>query len=223
MAHWVVTLVIALIGIASCLLRLANARAREHAGLPPPVRVKLPLHWCLVALLLVEAGAAFVFYTSRVHGSSVDGRFWFLLVVNTVAIAAMSFRLITRQSPTVDKLTRMEHRNGYSLLIGIAGAFGGACVSSLLITGQWFYPPKTSPADVRYVVGFAALCCSICVFASRKLINRGKSKVRTESPHRLSHVCFMVLWRRVDGAWMLAHPRMQGGCRGDILLPGTDA
>jgi hypothetical protein len=167
MAHWVVTLVIALVGIAGCFLRLANARARERAGLPSPVRVKLPLHWCLFLFLLIEAGIAFVFYTVPSHGSSVDGRFWFLLVVNTAAIVVISFRLITRRSPTVDKLTQMEHRNGFSMLIGIAGALIGACLSSFLITGQWFYPSKTPPADARYIFGFAVLSCSICVFASK--------------------------------------------------------
>jgi hypothetical protein len=109
----------------------------------------------------------------RVHGSAKDEIIWFIFAVNTAAILAISFRLITRRSETVDELTRKEYRNGYSLLIGMAGTFAGACVSSLFITGHWFYPPKTSPADIRYIVGFAAVSCAICVYGSKKLFQRG--------------------------------------------------
>jgi|HubBroStandDraft_4_1064222.scaffolds.fasta_scaffold1031137_1 hypothetical protein len=97
MAHWVVTLVIALTGIASCFVRLASARARERAGTPAPVRAKLPLPWGLILFLLIEIGIAFVFYTLRSHGASVDGRLWFLLVVNTAVVVVIAFRLIIRR------------------------------------------------------------------------------------------------------------------------------
>jgi hypothetical protein len=173
MAHLVVAIVIALIGIAGGFLKLANARDRVRADLPSPVRVTLPLHWCLVLLLLVEAGAAFVLYTVRFHGPSKDEIIWFIFAVNAAAILAISFRLFMRRPVIVDELTRKEYRNGYSMLIGMAGTFVGACVSSFLITGHWFYPPKTSPADIRYIVGFAAVSCAICVYGSKKLFQRG--------------------------------------------------
>ena len=65
-AHWVVTLIIAFAGICGC-LRFATARARERAGLPAPVRVKLPLYyWALFFLLL---GINTVYLFSHSHGA----------------------------------------------------------------------------------------------------------------------------------------------------------
>ena len=68
----------------------------------------------------------------------------------------------------------MDNRTGIAILFGIAGTVIGAGVSSFLITGQWFYPPTTPPADALYIFGFAALSCLICVFATMKLIKRGE-------------------------------------------------
>ena len=71
--------------------------ALRFADIPAPVRPKLPLHWGLVLFLLIEIGMAFLFYTLRSHGASVDGRFWFLLVVNTAAVVVIACRLIMRR------------------------------------------------------------------------------------------------------------------------------
>jgi hypothetical protein len=53
MAYWVVALIIiAFAAVCGC-LRFACARARERAGLPARVRVKLPLYiWAIFTLLL---------------------------------------------------------------------------------------------------------------------------------------------------------------------------
>jgi hypothetical protein len=65
MAHWVVTLVIiAFAGICGC-LRLATARARERAGLPAPVRVKLPLYYWALFFLLLGINMAYLFSHSH--------------------------------------------------------------------------------------------------------------------------------------------------------------
>jgi hypothetical protein len=47
-------------------LRFAGARARERAGLPPRVRVKLPLSWWAIVILLLCINAASLFSHSHV-------------------------------------------------------------------------------------------------------------------------------------------------------------
>jgi hypothetical protein len=96
MAHWVHTLIIAIIGTGHVSLRLVNARARERAGLPPPVKVKRPVLG-LTLLLLIELLLIYVFYTGYSHGFSADGRISLLLVVNTAAIVVITFRLLLRR------------------------------------------------------------------------------------------------------------------------------
>jgi hypothetical protein len=67
MAYWAVTLIIiAFAGIYGC-LRLAIARARERAGLPAPVRVKLPFYFWALFILLACINAASLF--SHSHGA----------------------------------------------------------------------------------------------------------------------------------------------------------
>jgi hypothetical protein len=67
MAYWAVTLIIiAFAGIYGC-LRLAIARARERAGLPAPVRVKLPFYFWALFVLLAWINAASLF--SHSHGA----------------------------------------------------------------------------------------------------------------------------------------------------------
>jgi hypothetical protein len=66
MAHRVVTLIIIIAfgGVGSC-VRLATARARERAGLPPPVRVKLPLYYWALFVLLLGINLAYFFSDSH--------------------------------------------------------------------------------------------------------------------------------------------------------------
>jgi hypothetical protein len=47
-------------------LRFASARARERAGLPPRVRVKLPLYFWAIVILLLCINAASLFSHSHV-------------------------------------------------------------------------------------------------------------------------------------------------------------
>jgi hypothetical protein len=72
MAHSVVALmiIIAFAGIGAGYLRLATARAaraRELAGLPARVRVKLPLYICALLIFLLCINTAFLF--SHSHGA----------------------------------------------------------------------------------------------------------------------------------------------------------
>jgi len=165
-----------------------SATVREYntasnlAGVSAPVRVKLPLHWALVLFLLIEIALAFWFYALNSHGAPVDGRFWFLLVVNTAAVVVIACRFIMRRftretQPRVRTGTQMENRTGIAILFGMAGTVVGACVSSFLITGHWLYPPTTPPADARHIYGFAALSGFICVFAAMRLIKRGEIRI----------------------------------------------
>jgi uncharacterized metal-binding protein len=66
MARWVVALVIiiAFAGICGC-LRVVTARARERAGLPAPVRVKLPLYYWVLFFLLLGINMAYFFSHSH--------------------------------------------------------------------------------------------------------------------------------------------------------------
>ena len=66
MAYWVVPLIIAFAGICGC-LRFACARARERAGLPARVRVKLPLYFWALFILLLCINTAFL--SSHSHGA----------------------------------------------------------------------------------------------------------------------------------------------------------
>ena len=71
MAHSVVTLIIiiAFAGIGAGLIRLATARAaraRERAGLPARVPVKLPLYWWAFMILVIVNSA---FLLLRSHGA----------------------------------------------------------------------------------------------------------------------------------------------------------
>ena len=64
MAYLAVSLIIAFAAAYGC-LRLACARARERAGLPARARVKLPLSWWVVSILLLFINAAFLFSHSH--------------------------------------------------------------------------------------------------------------------------------------------------------------
>jgi hypothetical protein len=67
MARSVVALIIiAFAGIGAGYLRFTSARARERAGLPARVRVKLPLYWWAF-MILVIVNSAFLFLRS--HGA----------------------------------------------------------------------------------------------------------------------------------------------------------
>jgi tetratricopeptide (TPR) repeat protein len=68
--HWVVPLIIFVIALTTLYgyLRFAAARARERAGLPPRLRVKLPLYYWALYILLLCYIIADLF--SRFHGAS---------------------------------------------------------------------------------------------------------------------------------------------------------
>ena len=67
MAYWVVALIIiAFAAVCGC-LRFACARARERAGLPARVRVKLPFYYWALYFLLLCINTAYVF--SHSHGA----------------------------------------------------------------------------------------------------------------------------------------------------------
>ena len=66
MAYLAVPLFIALVA-GYGYLRFACARARERAGLPARVRVKLPLSWWAIVILLLCINAASLF--SHSHGA----------------------------------------------------------------------------------------------------------------------------------------------------------
>jgi hypothetical protein len=69
MAHWVVPLIIFIIALTTIYgyLRFASARARERAGLPPRVRVKLPLYvWALLIFLMCNSLASLLLHS---HGA----------------------------------------------------------------------------------------------------------------------------------------------------------
>jgi hypothetical protein len=93
MAYLAIPLFIAFVAAYGC-LRLACARARERAGLPARVRVKLPLSWWVFSFLLLGINAVFVFSHSHIAGGS-----WFVCVMDTAALVIIVRRLIKRQSP----------------------------------------------------------------------------------------------------------------------------
>jgi hypothetical protein len=68
--HWVVPLIIFVIALTTIYgyLRFASARARERAGLPPRVPVKLPLYYWALYILLLCYIIADLF--SHSHGAS---------------------------------------------------------------------------------------------------------------------------------------------------------
>jgi|ERR1700742_4962901 hypothetical protein len=97
MAHWVITLVIALTGLAQVFLRIL---ARNRAGVQAtPVRVyKLPLHCGFVLFLLFWIAQAKSILILHSHGDSADGRFWFLFAITTAAVVIIAGRLVMRRS-----------------------------------------------------------------------------------------------------------------------------
>jgi hypothetical protein len=101
----------------------------------------------------------------------------FSAVIAVAMLLGLGWTTTTQSQPRVRKGIRVDNRTGMAILFGIAAGVIGACVSSFLITGQWFYPPTTPPADARHIFGFAALSCFICVFATMRLTKRGQIRI----------------------------------------------
>jgi hypothetical protein len=120
MSHWVISLFIALTGIAAAVLRLVGASASKRAGMrATPGKIKMPAPLALCILLLVWIGLAyFIFVLPKV--ASVPSNLWFIFVVNTAAIAWISIdsmrrRVIIPTSPTEEE--KAGTRFGMALLV----------------------------------------------------------------------------------------------------------
>ncbi len=79
MSHSVLTVIIALMCVAGSVLRLARARA----GVPlAPQRLKMSPLLGVIMLLLVFILLAACAFSIHSHGFPLDGRFYFLFLIN---------------------------------------------------------------------------------------------------------------------------------------------
>lgn len=114
---------------------------------------------------------SFVFLFSVPEGLSVDGRFWYVLVIFIVSSTAYSIFAVpyitmpAEMSDLPEERTRiMAYRIGFAL----AGLLIGATVAPMLV--EWFGGGRPGYAMMSYLIGgFCALTMLVAFLASRRI------------------------------------------------------